>query len=244
MSDDGRMRLHRYIAQCGVCSRRKAEELIAEGRVSVNGTQIVQQGTKVGPGDVVEVDGQRIAQETHLYLVMYKPKGVLTAMSDERGRQTVADLLPNLEAAVKPVGRLDKDTDGLLLFTNDGDLAKRLTHPSHSIEKVYEAEVRGRVEENALERLRKGVTIERRRTRPAEADIVTRGVRSTRLRIVLREGWKRQVRLMCETVGHPVIELRRVQFGPLRLKGMRPGECRMLGKAEIERLKKDSLSPK
>lgn len=232
------VRLHRYIAQCGVCSRRRAEELISEGRVAVNGAVVSQQGTKVSDDDVVEVDGTRVRTQSFIYLVMYKPKGVVTSMSDERGRQTVADLLPRLDAAVKPVGRLDKDTDGLLLFTNDGDLAKRLTHPSHGIEKEYEAVVRGRVSESALSRLRKGVRIERRMTSPAVVEVIAEDRGTTKLRIVLKEGWKRQVRLMCEAVGNDVVELRRVRFGPLKLKGMQPGECRILSGKLVEELRK------
>ena len=230
------VRLHRYIAQCGVCSRRKAEELIAEGRVAVNGALVTQQGTKVTEGDKVEVDGKRIRQQEFVYLVMYKPKGVLTAMSDDRGRRTVADILPRLDAVVKPVGRLDMDTDGLLLFTNDGEMAKRLTHPSHGFEKEYEALVKGQPDERALERLRTGVRIERRKTSPARVEVISSAKNATKLRIVLKEGWKRQVRLMCEAVDCPVIELRRVRFGPLRLKGMQPGECRLLSKQQAAAL--------
>lgn len=233
------VRLHRYIASCGLCSRRKAEELIAEGRVSVNGEPVAQPGTKVTDKDRVEVDGRVIKPQKFIYVVMHKPRGVITAMSDDRGRKTVADLLPRLDAVVKPVGRLDYDTDGLLLFTNDGELAKKLTHPSHGFEKEYEAVVRGEVEPKAVERLRKGVRIERRTTSPAVVEVLGADRRGTRLRFVLTEGWKRQVRLMCESVGHPVIELRRTRFGPLRLKGMSPGECRILTQKQVEALKKE-----
>ena len=232
------VRLHRYIAQCGLCSRRKAEELIEQGRVAVNGEPVTQQGTKVTDQDEVTVDGVRVRPESHIYVAMYKPKGVVTTMSDERGRQTVADLLPRLGATVKPVGRLDKDTEGLLLLTNDGELAKRLTHPSHGFEKEYEAVVRGHVDDRALKKLREGVRIERRRTSPARVDLVSQDRTSTKLRLVLKEGWKRQVRLMCEAVGHPVVSLKRVRFGPLKLKGMQPGEVRLLSGAVVEELKK------
>jgi 23S rRNA pseudouridine2605 synthase len=232
------VRLHRFIAQCGVCSRRRAEELISEGRVSVNGSVVTQLGTKVTDSDVVEVDAARVRPQEFIYLVMHKPKGVVTTMSDERGRRTVADLLPRLDAVVKPVGRLDKDTEGLLLFTNDGDLAKRLTHPSHGFEKEYEAVVRGRVSERALDRLRNGVRIERRMTSPAVVEVIAEDRGTTKLRIVLKEGWKRQVRLMCEAVGNDVVDLRRVRFGPLKLKGMQPGECRILSGKLLDELRK------
>lgn len=226
------MRLHRYIAQCGVCSRRKAEELIVDGRVSVNGSVVTVLGSKVEEGDEVKVDGRRIEPEKLVYLAMYKPKGVVTTLSDERGRRTVADLLPRLPSVVKPVGRLDKDTDGLLIFTNDGELARRLTHPSHGTEKEYEATVVGEPDEKDLARLRSGVRIEGRKTRPAVVESIGRG----KLRIVLKEGWKRQVRLMCEAVGHPVESLRRVRFGPIRLGKMQPGECRALSEREVRAL--------
>lgn len=232
------MRLHRFIAQAGVCSRRKAEDLILKGRVSVNGEPVTALGTKVGAGDRVTVDGSPVRLQGTLTLVMYKPRGVLTTMSDERGRKTVKDLLPRLDSVVKPVGRLDKDTEGLLLFTNDGELATRLAHPSGSVEKEYEAVVRGSVTDATAKRLASGVTIEGRRTRPAQCGIVSRQKETTKLALVLKEGRKRQVRLMCEAVGHKVVSLKRIRYGTLRLKGMHPGECRILSRQQLEALKK------
>ena len=229
------MRLHRYIAQCGVCSRRKAEELIVDGRVTVNGEIVTTLGTKIEEGDEVRVDGRPIEPERLIYLAMYKPKGVVTTMADERGRRTVSHLLPRLPSVVKPVGRLDKDTDGLLLFTNDGELARRLTHPSHGTEKEYEATVQGEPDDRAVEKLRTGVRIEGRKTRPARVDRIGRN----KLRLVLKEGWKRQVRVMCEAVGHPVVELRRVRFGPIRLGTMKPGESRPLTQSEVDKLQSE-----
>ena len=231
------IRLHRFIAQCGVCSRRKAEELISEGRVEVNGETVARPGTVVSQADEVRVDGRPLRSQPHVYIVMHKPRGCLTTMKDEFGRQTVADLLPDVGVAVKPVGRLDKDTDGILLFTNDGELAARLTHPRYSVEKEYEATVSGVPGEQALGRLRKGVTAEGRRTRPAQVDVLSAREKGAKLRIVLKEGRKRQIRLMCEAVGHPVKRLRRVRFGPLSLKGIRPGECRVLGESQVRTLK-------
>jgi len=234
------VRLHRFIAQCGVCSRRKAEELIANGHVTVNGECVTQLGTKVTDADIVIVDGREIKPERHVYVSMNKPKGFVTTMSDERGRRTVADLLPDFGVVVKPVGRLDKDTEGLLLFTNDGELAKRMTHPSHSMEKQYEAVVFGIPDQAALDKLRNGVVIERRKTRPADVKLVKTTRNSATLKITLREGRKRQIRLMCDSVGYPVKTLKRIRFGPLTLRGMRPGECRLLDKATVERLLQES----
>ena len=231
------IRLHRFIAQCGVCSRRKAEQMISEGRVEVNGETVARPGTVVSEVDEVRVDDRPLRPQPHVYIVMHKPRGCLTTMKDEFGRQTVADLLPDVGVAVKPVGRLDKDTDGVLLFTNDGELASRLTHPRYSIEKEYEATVTGEPGERALGRLRRGVTVEGQRTRPAQVDVLSASDRGAKLRIVLKEGRKRQIRLMCEAVGHPVKRLRRVRFGPLGLKGLRPGECRVLGKTQVRALK-------
>lgn len=231
------VRLHRFIAQCGVCSRRKAEVMIAEGRVAVNGETIVRPGTLVSNADEVRVDDKVLQRQRLVYIVMHKPRGYLTTMNDEFGRQTVADILPDVGATLKPVGRLDKDTDGVLLFTNDGELAARLTHPRYGVEKEYEATVVGTPGERALGRLRNGVKVEGRLTRPAKVDVLSSRERGTKLRFVLTEGRKRQVRLMCEAVGHPVTRLRRVRFGPLRLKGIRPGECKVLGKSQVDALK-------
>lgn len=231
------VRLHRYIAQCGVCSRRKAETLIAEGRVVVNGDTIRKPGTKVTDIDEVIVDGNVVRPEQFVYLAMYKPPGIVTTMQDERGRRTVADILPNVGAAVKPVGRLDKDSEGLLFFTNDGELAKKMTHPKHSIEKEYEVTIYECPDADTLDWLREGVIIEKRRTRPAEVVVKNRSHKKTVLIITLREGRKRQIRLMCEEVGHPVISLKRTKFGCLSLKGMQLGECKLIGQASVDRLK-------
>ncbi|MES1228207.1 MAG: pseudouridine synthase, partial [Armatimonadota bacterium] len=165
------MRLHRFIAQCGVTSRRKAEELIATGRVAVNGQVVREQGVKVGPGDAVEVDGERIGQPDPVTLLLMKPTGYITTLSDERNRPTVMRLIPDF-GPVKPVGRLDMDTDGLLLLTTDGELASRLTHARYGIEKEYRVVVSGVPGERELDRLRNGVYIEGRRTSPCKVDLV------------------------------------------------------------------------
>ncbi len=210
-----------------------------EGRVTVNGQLATELGMKVTDGDDVRVDGARVHLERKLVVLMNKPKGVVTTMDDPQGRPTVRNLIPDLGVNLRPVGRLDMDTEGLLLLTNDGDLAARLTHPRRGVEKEYEAVVTGTPDEKALESLRKGVFFEGKRSAPAKAEIVSsdRQGRTSKLRLIIHEGRKRQVRLMCECVGHQVLTLRRVRFGPLRLRGLGPGECRTLGKAEVDQLR-------
>jgi pseudouridine synthase len=234
-------RIHVRIAHSGLCSRRKAEELILQGRVSVNGEQIKTVGVKVSPDDEVAVDGEVIRPPTRLLTVlMNKPKGIITTMRDPQGRATITKFLPEMAAVVKPVGRLDKESEGLLLCTSDGELAHRLTHPRYGVEKEYMTVVTGIPDDKAINRLRKGVFIEGGKTAPADVTVIHAEAKAgtTSLRIIIHEGRKRQVRLMCEAVGHPVITLRRVRIGPLKIKGMHPGEVRLLGKKEVDELKK------
>jgi len=232
------MRLHKFIANAGLTSRRKAEDLIKEGRVTVNGDVVDVMGVLVAEDDDVRVDGKPLLQPRMYYLVMNKPKGLLTTSSDPFGRETVMKLLPDLGVALKPVGRLDKDTEGLLIFTNDGDLAMRLTHPRFGIEKEYLAIVSGSPDAKDLERIRKGIYIDGKRTMPAQAELKSFDEKSQlgKLSLILHEGRKRQVRLMCEAIGHPVVSLKRVRIGHLRLRDMAPGECRALGKSDISKL--------
>lgn len=230
------MRLHRFIAQCGVTSRRKAEELILEGRVSVNGAMVRELGVKVGPGDTVEVDGEAIGQPESVTLLLNKPKGYVTTTSDERGRPTVMRLLPSF-GPVKPVGRLDMDTEGLLLLTTDGDLASRLSHARYGIDKEYRAVVSGEPDERDLERLRRGVVIEGRRTSPCTVEPLRLGPETSLLKFILHEGRNRQIRRMCEAIGHPVVDLSRTRIAHLTSRGMKPGECRKLGEKDVARLR-------
>lgn len=234
------VRLHRFIAQCGLTSRRKAEEWIAEGRVSVNGEVVTTLGVKVIPGvDNVEVDGNPVGMPDYVTYLFYKPRGVVTTLQDTHGRPTVAKFLPPGGPAVKPVGRLDQDTDGLLLMTNEGELAFRLSHPRYSIEKEYKAVVSGIPDEKNLEDLRKGVFIDGRRTAPAQIEMVSQSKKdnTATLQITLHEGRKRQIRLMCQTVGHPVRSLRRVRLAFLTLTKLEPGQMRLLSKVETSRLR-------
>ena len=228
------------IAHAGICSRRAAETLIKEGRVTVNGQLVREMGVSVGPADTVAVDGQVLSVAKQYTLVMNKPKGVVTTLSDPQGRTTIAKILPDYGVQLKPVGRLDMDTEGLLIVTNDGELAHRLMHPRYGVEKEYIAVVRGELGQKALQKLRQGVYIEGGKTAPAKVEVLptVRSDKSSSLRMVLHEGRKRQVRQMCEAVGHPVISLKRTRIGPLLLRGMRGGECRLLSKQEVDQLRK------
>jgi pseudouridine synthase len=238
-------RLQKILAEAGVASRRAAERLIAEGRVAVNGCAVRQPGLMADPdSDRISVDGQLIgARQAPVYLMLNKPRGYVTTASDERGRPTVMDLAFKTRERVFPVGRLDVDSEGLLLLTNDGALAQRLTHPRHEVEKEYLALVHGTPDVRALHLLRHGIVIEGRRTAPADVEIVKppEGIAPrpglTWLRLVLKEGRKRQVRLMCEAAGHPVERLIRSRIGPLRLRGLVPGRVRELTPAEVERIR-------
>jgi 23S rRNA pseudouridine2605 synthase len=228
-------RLHKFMARCGVASRRKAEEMIAQGRVEVNGELVRELGTKVGPDDHVTLDGALLRAPALQYVLLNKPRGVITTMDDPQKRTAVTRFLPALGVTLKPVGRLDMDSEGLLICTNDGELAARLTHPRYAVEKEYVATVRGLVEQPALERLRKGVYLSDGKTAPARVDVMAldRKAGSTKLRVVIHEGRNRQIRRM---VGHPVISLKRVRLGPVVMKGMRAGEARLLSQVEVRAL--------
>lgn len=227
----------------GVASRRTAETLIAEGRVTVNGTVVSTLGAKAVPDvDDVKVDGRRIKPAARpRYILLNKPKGYVTTRRDPEGRRTVLDLLRGVRDYVYPVGRLDYDTEGLLLLTSDGDLAARLTHPRHEVPRVYEAIVAGHPDDDAIEELRQGVYLDGRRTSEAG---VARGAtvgkgreQTTKLVLTLHEGRNRQVREMCARVGHPVRTLERVRMGPLTLRGLESGRWRDLTPAEVAALK-------
>jgi len=235
-------RLQKILSQAGVASRRAAETLIAEGRVSVNGTTVREMGTKADPAtDNIRVDGRRIkSAEVLRYILLNKPPGYVTTRSDPQRRPTVIDLLRGVREYVYPVGRLDYDTEGLLLLTNDGDLAARLTHPRHGVERTYEARIAGVPDAGALERLRKGIPLDGRRTLPADVRLLTRGRgdRDGVLVMTIREGRTRQVRRMCEAVGHPVRALTRTRIGPLSDRRLKPGQWRELTLEEIRAVKK------
>lgn len=235
------VRLQKVLASAGVGSRRACEALIAQGRVQVDGHVVREQGVRVDPASaVIKVDGLRVAvpQADQVYLALNKPAGVLSTMSDDRGRMTLTDLLPDRVRdsgqRLFHVGRLDADTEGLLLLTNDGELAHRLTHPSYGVEKEYLVHVRGDPDRSVLHRLRTGVELDDGMTAPARASLVAPSV----LRLRIHEGRNRQVRRMCETVGHPVERLVRVRIGPISDRGLGPGEWRELEPAELRTLER------
>ena len=235
-----RVRLQKWIASAGLTSRRKAEEWIAEGRVRVNGRVVTVLGTTIDPGsDVVKV-GRRVVRPLALRtILLHKPSGVLTTVSDPEGRSTVLGLLPRslASAHLKPVGRLDKDTEGLLVLTNDGDLAQRIAHPRSGCDKEYHARVRGHVSPATLRTLERGIRIDDRRTAPCQAKLVREGKDWSDISVILQEGRHHQVRKMLLAVGHPVQRLRRVRIGPLKLSGIPRGGWKDLGKADAERLR-------
>ena len=235
-----RVRLNKYLAQCGVASRRRCDELIAAGRVAVNGQTVREMGVRVAEGDAVFVDGQavRLEAEKH-YLLYHKPAGEVTTAVDDRGRPTVLDHFADYPARVFPVGRLDYDSEGLLLLTNDGELAHRLLHPRNEIEKVYVARVTGALDPEALRALRQGVLMEgeTRPTAPARVRVIKREAFASVALVGIREGRNRQVRRMLDAVGHKVLSLRRVAFGPLRLGDLRRGAFRPLTPQEVDELR-------
>jgi 23S rRNA pseudouridine2605 synthase len=241
------IRLQKILSQAGVASRRAAEKLIADGRVTVNGRTVTEMGIKADPAaDDVRVDGRRVkAPERLRYILLYKPKGYVTTRSDPQRRRTVMDLL-DVREYVYPVGRLDYDSEGLLLLTNDGDLAARLTHPRHGVERTYEARVAGTPDEEALTRLRKGIPLDGHRTLPATVVLVPprRRDEDAVLLLTIREGRNRQVRRMCEAVGHPVQTLKRTRIGPLADRRLQPGVWRELRDEEIAALRKSAAGQK
>ena len=233
-------RVQKILSQAGVASRRASEQLMLEGRVTVNGTTVRELGTKADPAaDDIRVDGRRVKlPERHRYVLLNKPRGYVTTRSDPHKRPTVVDLIGAREY-IYPVGRLDFDSEGLLILTNDGDLAARLTHPSHGVNRVYEARVLGIPDARDLQRLSRGVVIDGRRTEPAQIELMPgkRDDEHATLRITIHEGRNRQVRKMCDTIGHPVERLRRVAIGPLRDARLKPGQWRDLTVEEVARLR-------
>lgn len=232
---EDKIRLQKYIAQCGVASRRHAEELIQAGSVKVNGTIVTEMGIRVSDKDKIEVDGKLIKKEKKLiYIMLNKPSGYVSTVSDPEGRKTVLDLIDGVNERIYPVGRLDYDTTGLLILTNDGDFAFRNTHPGQETTKTYLAEIAGMPSNETLQKLRNGVMLDNKPTAPAKVEVVDLKPKSTLLKIIIHEGRNRQVKRMCEAVGHPVLRLKRTAVGRLTLGDLKLGEWRYLSIKEAK----------
>lgn len=237
------LRINRALAATGYCSRRAADRLIEEGRVKVNGKPVTDFNLAVDPErDVIAVDDQELSSRDHVYVAFHKPRGVITTMKDEKGRQTVLDLLPGELQHLKPVGRLDRDSEGLLILTNDGDFAHRLAHPSRTrhVWKTYRVRVDGRLSDEAVTALEEGVLLSegdgKAITLPARVTNISYDKDCTVFSISIREGRNRQIRRMCAKLGYPVIRLVRVAIGRLQLKPMEPGEWKYLTRSDLDRL--------
>ena len=233
------MRLQKFLALSGVASRRNAEKLIADGHVSVNGLKVTEMGVQVDEtADTVEVDGSRVSiQEEKYYIAYNKPVGEVTTVSDPEGRATVMDKFRTFPVRLYPVGRLDYDSEGLLLLTNDGEMMNHVLHPSREVSKVYLTKVSNQVSDEEIKNLRRGVMIDGKMTSPATVRLIRRETFDTVLLISIHEGRNRQVRKMVESIGHRVVSLKRVEFGPVSLGDLPSGKWRRLSEAEIRRLK-------
>ena len=230
-------RIQKIIAHAGICSRRKAEEYIAEGRVKVDGKTITQPGIKVDPEQVViTVDGKPLQEEKKIYILLHKPRGYVTTMSDPQGRPIVTDLLPEIQERLFPVGRLDLDSEGALLLTNDGALANQVLHPRFEVNKTYQATVRDLPKKADLQRLEQGIVLDGTKTWPARLRVVKKKKDAAVIEIIIHEGKKRQVRKMFQAVGHPVIRLKRTAYGKLLLENLPEGNYRFLDQIDVKKL--------
>ena len=234
-----KIRLQVALARSGVASRRKSAKLIESGRIKVNGNVICEPGYRVDAReDTVVLDKKPVSLNLKEYCLLNKPRGVLSTVRDERGRKTVLSYIKDKNARFYPVGRLDKNTTGLIILTNDGDLTYRLTHPKFRIDRVYEAKVDGEVLDNELSRIKAGIIIDGKKARPENITLKKRSKFFTCLSVTLKEGRKREVRRLFESVGHEVLELKRVSYGPLGLKGLKEGSVRPLGEDEVLALRR------
>ena len=231
-------RLNKYIASSGLCSRRKADELIESGVVKVNGKVIKELGFQVGEKDKVFVENKPVHPKKHEYYRFYKPAGYITTSDDEKSRKTIYDVIPKELSELKPVGRLDKDSTGLLIMTNDGELINQLTHPSLKVTKIYTVTVEGKVGINDLETLYNGIEIEKNKVAYADAQIIEYDKNTTMLRVVLTQGLNRQIRKMFEFLGHTVISLKRVQHATITIEGLKRGQIKPIKPAQIKDLRK------
>lgn len=236
-------RLQKAMAEAGVASRRASEKLILQGKVKVNGQQITELGTKVSPQDEITVNGVPIQREQHVYYLLNKPRGVISSAHDDKGRKTVVDIIhdEDIDKRIYPVGRLDYDTTGIILLTNDGALANQLMHPRYEVAKTYIAKVKGIIQNNDLKQLRLGVKVDGRKTKPAKSKLlkIDQAKKTSLVQLTIHEGRNHQVKKMFLAIGHPVIKLHRETYGQLTLEGLQPGEFRQLKPEEVRQLKKD-----
>lgn len=230
-------RLNKYIASSGICSRRKADELIESGAVNVNGKIIKELGFQVSDKDKVFVNKVLIHPKKLEYYKFYKPAGYITTSDDEKGRRTIYDIIPKELHKLKPVGRLDKDSTGLLIMTNDGDLINQLTHPSLKVNKTYIVSVEGKINVNDLETLYNGIEIEKGKMAYANAQVLDMDNKTTMLQIVLNQGMNRQIRKMCDYIGHPVISLKRIQHATISIEGLKRGQIKPIKPSQIKDLR-------
>lgn len=235
------MRINKYIASCGVASRRKSEEIILSGRVKVNGNTVKELSYNIDENnDVVEIDGEKIGlSEKHVYIVLNKPEGYITTVKDQFDRPSVLDLVKDIDERVYPIGRLDYETSGILILTNDGDLTYKLTHPKHEVDKTYIARMKGIPTAEEIKNFESGLIIEDYKTAPAKIKILeySREKDFSKCEIKIHEGRNRQVRKMCRAINHPVLRLRRASVGKINLRGLKIGEYRHLTKEEVDYLK-------
>lgn len=231
-------RLQKYLAECGIASRRKCEQIILDGQIKVNGIVIKNLGFKVDPDkDIVEYDGKVVTKVQHnIYIMLNKPVGFVTTVKDQFGRPSVLDLI-KIKDRIYPVGRLDYNTSGMLLLTNDGDLANKLMHPKHEVDKVYIAKIRGIPDDKELDRFREGLLIDNRLTAKAKIEILKKIKNDAVVKIAIHEGRNRQIRKMCELIGHPVLTLKRIKIGDLELGELKTGHWRYLNDEEVQYLK-------
>lgn len=232
-----KLRLNKYIASCGFCSRRKADEYIESGKVLVNGERITELGFIISTKDKVTINGKLIKPEALTYIRYYKPAGYITTMDDEKGRKTIYDILPDEVKNLKPVGRLDKDSTGLLIMTNDGDFINELSHPSVKVPKVYRVCAKGKLTNNDLVLMEKGIEIEKGQIAYAYAAIIEFEGKNTVLEIVLYQGLNRQIRKMLDILAHPVISLKRVSFGPVDLAGLKKGQFKYMKPKQVQEIR-------
>lgn len=239
-------RLQKVIAHAGVASRRKAEELMAEGRVRVNGKTVKELGVKVSPSDRIEVDGIPLEREEPVYFLLYKPRGVISAVSDDKGRKVVTDFFEGIKQRIYPVGRLDYDTSGILILTNDGEFANLLMHPKNEIEKVYVAKLKGIPSKEKMKSLQRGIVLEDGKTAPAKTKLLSmdKKKQTAIVEISIHEGRNRQVRRMFEAIGHPVLKLKRERYGFLTLQGLSAGDARELTAHEVKQLRTLAMKKK